>query len=92
MGWIRKADRSEALLPSIDEQMGDVLLRIFGGATDGPPDQFTARSLLRAIAAGMIARCSPALSRGYGANSGANSTIAINFVNNSIFENMEEVA
>ena len=70
MGWIRKADRSGALLPSIDEQMGDVLLRIFGGATDGPPDQFTARSLLRAIAAGMIARCSPALSRGYGANSG----------------------
>ena len=59
-----------ALLPSIDEQMGDVLLRIFGGATDGPPDQFTARSLLRAIAAGMIARCSPALSRVYGANSG----------------------
>jgi hypothetical protein len=53
-GWIRKADRSEALLPSIDEQMGrffafSVVVRM------GPPDQFTARSLLRVIAAGMIA-------------------------------------
>jgi hypothetical protein len=63
-GWIRKPGRSEALLPSIDEPMGGVLLRVFGGGTDGPPDQFTARSLLRAIAAGMIARCSSALCAG----------------------------
>jgi len=68
--------------------MDDVSLHVCGNGLLGRSICFAARSLLRAIAAGMIARRSPALSRGHGANS----AIAINFANNIIFRNMEGIA